>query len=104
MRDYLIISILITTLFAARRVIYGILNRRDSRRRSSLLYVDVIVLAECLVFLNPALFRFIVVRININPMTIAFIYASLITACFLVPTIYVQKELGRAGASRGRSR
>ena len=102
MRDYLIISILITALFAARRLLYGTLNHRDSRRRSAFWHVDVIVLAECLVFFNPMLFRFIVIRINIDTNLFVFIYVSLITACFLVPCVYVQKELKKSHGEQGR--
>jgi len=92
--DYLIISMLITALFSTRRIFYRIKNKRGLGRRTAILLSDAIVLLECLIFLNPFLFKMLVTLTELNPTVLAFIYAGFITACFLVSWTLVQKEIG----------
>lgn len=91
---------MVALAFSARRIYYNVMNFRHSKEWKAHWWIDAIVLMECLIFLNPFLFRFVVIKANINPTILALVYASLITACVLLPWMLVQKELGKKAAKR----
>jgi len=93
MQEYLVLSILITLFFGSRRIVYHVMNGRDSKTRKTNWRLDAFVLVECLILFNPFLIRFVFINVGVNPYILAFIYVSMLTVAFLGVCFFVQKEL-----------